>query len=96
MLFRSNAPGASGRLDLLANGHILITQTGRNKVVEFDSAGTTIREWDTPRVSTASALPNGRILVASQTSQRVYELDRAGKIVWEHKNPGNAFRARRR
>jgi outer membrane protein assembly factor BamB len=91
-----NSPGASGRLDLLANGHILITQMQRNKVVEFDSAGTTIREWDTPGVSTVSALPNGRILVASQTSQRVYELDRAGKVVWEHKNAGQVFRARQR
>ncbi len=91
-----NAAGASGRLDLLANGHILITQMQRNKVVEFDSTGTAVREWDTPRVSTASALPNGRILVASQTSQRVYELDRAGKVVWEHKNAGQVFRARQR
>jgi HEAT repeat protein len=91
-----NTGNASGRLDLLANGHILITQTQRNKVVEFDSAGTKIREWDTPGVSTASALPNGRILVASQTSQRVYELDRAGKVVWEHKNAGQVFRARQR
>jgi outer membrane protein assembly factor BamB len=41
-------------------------------------------------------MSNGHILAASYQGHRVYELDRAGKIVWEHKNAGQVFRARRR
>jgi hypothetical protein len=85
-----------GGLDLMANGHILISRQAQGKVAEYDRDGKLLREIDAPGVRTATALPNGHILVASQNNARVYELDRNGKIVWEHKNAGNAFRARRR
>jgi HEAT repeat protein len=83
-------------LDVLSNGHILITQTHRGKVVEFDKSGKVLLELDAPGARTATGLPNGHVLVTSQSNQRVYELDRAGKTVWEHKAAGPVIRARRR
>jgi HEAT repeat protein len=85
-----------GGIDLLPNGRILIARWGQGKVAEYDREGKLLLELNAPQAQTASALPNGHILVASQNTRRVYEMDRAGKIVWEHKNPGNPFRARRR
>ena len=90
-----NAGWTSG-LDLLANGHILITQPNRNKVAEYDADGKRIVEVDAPQATTATGLPNGHFLVASNNTQRAFEVDRTGKVVWDHKAGGNIFRARRR
>jgi HEAT repeat protein len=87
---------SQGCIDLLANGHVLITCSTIGKVMEFDRQGKKRFEWDVPGVLTASALPNGHILAACQRMHRVCEMDRAGKIVWEYKNAGNPHRARRR
>ncbi|MGH7222294.1 MAG: PQQ-binding-like beta-propeller repeat protein [Gemmataceae bacterium] len=95
--FASNrtATWTSG-IDLLANGHILITQPNRNKVVEYDRDGKPIVEVDAPQATTATGLPNGHFLIASSNDRRAFEVDRSGKVVWEHKAGGNIFRARRR
>ncbi len=95
--FASNRQnGWTSGIDVLNNGHILITQPDRNKVAEYDTDGKLIVEVDAPMATTASGLPNGHFLIASHQAQRVFEVDRTGKVVWEHKVPGNAFRARRR
>jgi HEAT repeat protein len=83
-------------LDLLPNGRILVAQTNRNKVVEYDASGKSLLELDAPGVRTATGLTNGHVLVTSQNNQRVFELDRGGKTVWEHKGAGPIIRARRR
>jgi HEAT repeat protein len=83
-------------LDLFPSGRILVTQTDRNKVVEFDAEGKTLLELDAPGARTATGLPNGHVLVTSQGNQRVWELDRAGKTVWEYKGSSAIIRARRR
>jgi HEAT repeat protein len=94
--FPSNRqPQWTSGLDLLSNGHILITQPNINKVTEYDADGKQIVEVDAPLATTASALPNGHFLVASHQGQRAFEVDRTGKVVWEHKG-ANFFRARRR
>lgn len=90
-----NAMWTSG-IDLMANGHILITQPNRNMVTEYDRNGKKIVEVNAPQVTTATALPNGHFLLASSNAQRAFEVDRGGKVVWEHKAGGNIFRARRR
>jgi HEAT repeat protein len=90
-----NAMWTSG-IDLLANGHILITQPNRNKVAEYDRNGKLIVEVNAPQVTTATALPNGHFLLASSNNQRAFEVDRSGKLVWEYRAGGNIFRARRR
>jgi HEAT repeat protein len=95
--FGSNrGPGWTSGLDLLSNGHILITQPDRNKVTEYDADGKSVVEVDAPLATTASILPNGHFLIAAHQGQRVFETDRTGKVVWEHKFGGNPFRARRR
>jgi HEAT repeat protein len=85
-----------GGIDLEQNGRILITHQSNGKVMEFDREGKKLLELDAPAIRTASALPNGHILVAAQAGSRVFEMDRSGKIVWEYKDAGNPFRARRR
>lgn len=83
-------------LDVLPNGHILITQTEQGKVVEFDSTGKSVLEVNAPGARTATGLPNGHILIASQQNRRVFEVDRSGKVVWEVNTSGPSIRARRR
>jgi HEAT repeat protein len=90
-----NAGWTSG-LDLLSNGHVLITQPNRNKVAEYDLEGKLVVEVDAPQATTATGLRNGHFLIASNNNQRAFEVDRTGKIVWEHKGNGSIFRARRR
>jgi len=95
--FPSNRDGSwTSGIDLLVNGHILITQPNRHKVTEYDRNGKLIAEVDAPMATTATGLPNGHFLIASSSQHRAYEVDRNGKIVWEHKTNGNIFRARRR
>jgi HEAT repeat protein len=83
-------------LDVMPNGHILVTQMHQGKVVEFDSTGKTLLEVNAPGARTATGLPNGHILVTSQQNQRVFEVDRSGKVVWEVSASGPVIRARRR
>lgn len=95
--FNSNHGNAQmAGLDVLPNGHILITHMHNGKVVEFDATGKSVLEVNTPGARSATAMPNGHILVTSQNNQRVYEVDRAGKVVWEVKANGPVVRARRR
>jgi HEAT repeat protein len=89
-------PNSIGGIDLAPGGNILVTQQANGKVLEFDREGKKLLELDAPAARTASVLPNGHILVAGQQAQRVFEMDRSGKIVWEHKDAGNPYRARRR
>jgi HEAT repeat protein len=88
-------PGWTSGLDLLPNGHILISQPDHNKVSEYDAEGKLLHEFQAPQVTTATGLPNGHVLVASTNTNRAFELDRKGKVVWEHTG-GTFFRARRR
>ncbi|MHB1421678.1 MAG: HEAT repeat domain-containing protein [Gemmataceae bacterium] len=96
--FTSNHNGnCLGGLDLLPNDHILVPQTGFDKIVEFDREGKVIREVKAPSPTMAMQLPNGHILASNRnTGGQVYEVDRAGKIVWEYKGVNQVFRVRRR
>jgi HEAT repeat protein len=91
-----HGPESRGGLDLLPNGHLLITWREAGKVMEFDRAGKKLLEWTAPGARTATALPNGHILIGCWGTHRVWEMDRTGKVVWEHKANGNPHRARRR
>lgn len=95
--FPSNRDGSwTSGIDLLSNGHILVTQPNRNRVTEFDRSGKSIIEVNAPMVTTATGLPNGHFLIASSGHHRAFEVDRNGKVVWEYRSSGNIFRARRR
>lgn len=96
--FNSNHGGhmQMAGLDVLPNGHILITGMHNNRVTEYDATGKSVLEVNAPGARTATGMPNGHVLVTSQNNQRVFELDRAGKVVWEVKASGPIIRARRR
>jgi HEAT repeat protein len=87
---------ATSGIDLLANGRILITQSGDSKVIEIDSDGRTLLSVDAPHVTTATTLPNGNVLAASYNLRRAFEIDRKGNVIWEYKSDAQLFRARRR
>jgi hypothetical protein len=95
--FPSNRDGSwTSGIDLLPNGHILITQPNRHKVAEYDRKGKRIVEVNAPMATTATGLPNGHFLIASSSKHCAFEVDRRGKIVWQYRTTGNIFRARRR
>jgi HEAT repeat protein len=84
-----------GCLDEMPDGRVLIAANTVGKVMEYDSKGKLVREWNVPSVATATGLPNGHILAATESPARVVEMDRSGNVVWEQKNC-QARRARRR
>jgi hypothetical protein len=84
-----------GCLDVMPDGRLLIAAHHAGKVMEYDSKGTLLREWDVPGAATATGLPNGHILASIPNGDRVVELDRAGKVVREQ-TINRAYRARRR
>ena len=81
---------------VLRNGNILISDTGKDRVLEVDRGGNVIwssEEWSegTGRLSDGSHLcyPNDaeettgeRILISDRNNNRMVEVDREGKIVW--------------
>jgi HEAT repeat protein len=83
-------------IDVLANGHVLVSQTDRGAVAELDNEGKTVWQATGLNLTTATRLANGHVLVASHPNQSVVELDRAGKTVWEFKDGYHQYRARRR
>ncbi|MGH7225586.1 MAG: hypothetical protein ACRELF_20405, partial [Gemmataceae bacterium] len=88
--------GSMGCLDVRRDGRVLIAAFRAGKVMEYDSQGKLLHEWDVPQVLTATGLPNGHILASRQNRNRVViELDRAGKVVREQ-TINQAYRARRR
>jgi HEAT repeat protein len=88
--------GWTSGIDVLPNGHVLISQPNMNTVTEMDTEGKSVWTAKTPGITTATRLANGHTLVASQPGQKLTELDREGKTVWEYKDDFAVFRARRR
>ena len=88
--------GWTSGIDVLPNGHVLVSQPNRGMVVEMDADGKKIWEAQAAGITSATHLPNGHTLVASHPGRNVVELDRSGKVVWEYKDEYHQFRARRR
>jgi hypothetical protein len=73
----------------LANGNTLITDTGKNRVVEVDSSGNIIWDYDgLDDPIDAERLANGNTLIAEFgsiiTPGGVIEIDNADNIVWQY------------
>ena len=83
-------------LDVLSNGHILVTQMRQGKVVEYDSSGKSVVEVTAPGAAYRYG-PAQRTLSRNQPDQSAHRTrsDRAGKIVWEVKASSPILRARR-
>lgn len=72
--------------DRLADGHLLVADSEKDRVVELDAAGEVVWEYggsavfDWPR--DADRLPNGHTLVTDSYNDRVVEVDERGEVVW--------------
>ncbi|MCA9246096.1 MAG: PQQ-binding-like beta-propeller repeat protein [Planctomycetales bacterium] len=80
----------------LADGRVMIAESGVGRIIEVDRAGKLLSEMalQRDRPSTHSdtrlvrKLPNGNYLVAQENDGRVREYDRqTGKVVWEYEVP---------
>jgi hypothetical protein len=87
---------ASGGIDVLANGNVLLGDYVQNKVIEYDAKGKVVWQAAVPRPSSVARLPNGHTLVSSPLSKVVIELDRDGKEVWKCELEGRPYKVYRR
>jgi HEAT repeat protein len=87
---------SGGRIDVLANGHVLIPETDNNLVVEYDADGQSVWKVALDQPIAAVRLPNGNTLVTLMQKNRAVEVDRAGKEVWQFKADTRVTRAYRR
>lgn len=78
--------------DRQLNGNVIISDTGHNRVLIINSAGSVI--WDTDNITLsdnsvlnypndANLLANGNILITDRDNHRVFEIDETGNIVWQ-------------
>lgn len=84
---------SGGRLDVLRNGHVLIPEKDRGRVVEYDTHGKVAWEARCDEPVAVVGLRKGNVLVTVMQSQKAVELDRKGKVVWEHKADARLTRA---
>lgn len=90
-------PVLFGSIDVLPNGHVVVPDFQRQRVVEYDAQGREKTAFNSPWPNAVQRLPNGNTLVSSQNSRRVAEYDRNGREVWTYQdNQGMPFNARRR
>jgi hypothetical protein len=85
-----------GRLQGLANGHVLVPQRRQNKVVEYDSAGNEVWSIAVDEPIIATRLPSGNTMVTSYNHNRAVEYDPSGKVVWQSVQEAWVTRAIRR
>jgi hypothetical protein len=85
-----------GRVDVQADGRVLVPQMSQDRVVEYDAKGKVLAEFAVEQPIAALRLANGNVLVTSMTQQRAVELDAAGKEVWEYRARTRVNRAWRR
>jgi HEAT repeats/PQQ-like domain len=86
---------ASGGIDVLANGNVLVPDYVQNKVLEYDAKGKVVWEAVLQRPASAVRLPNGHTLIACPLAKHVVELDREGKEVWKCDLEGRPYKVYR-
>lgn len=88
---------SGGRIEVLANGHVLVPEHAAGRVVEYDANGQPVWEARIDQPIAAVRLPNGNTLVTSMSQMRAVEFDRSGKEeVWQYKDTTRVTRAFRR
>jgi hypothetical protein len=83
--FPVNVNTFGGRIDVQADGKVLIPQLHQHQVVECDADGKVLREFRVPDPVAAVRLSNGHTVVTSMSvgRPRAMEFDVAGKQIWE-------------
>jgi hypothetical protein len=95
--FAVNVQTSGGRVEVLANGNLLIPENSNNRVVELDGQGKVVAEIPIESPIAAVRLANGHTLITTMLPQRgAVELDRQGKEVWNYKVTTRVTRAYRR
>ncbi len=94
--FPVNVGTFGGKIDVLANGHVLVPEMANNRVLEYDETGKVVWEGAVDGPIAAVRLPNGNTLVTTMNQHRAVELDVKGKEVWEYKSDTRVTRAFRR
>jgi HEAT repeat protein len=89
-------PVLFGSIDVLPNGNLVVPDFQQNRVVEYNSEGKQIAQFNVQWPNSATRLPNGNTLVASQNTRKVIEFNRGGQVVWQFDSDGMVFNARRR
>ena len=87
---------SGGRIDVLANGNVLLPEAGDNRVVELDKEGAIVWEVPAEQPIAAVRLANGNTLITSMTEHRAVEVDHEGKEVWQYRQDTRVTRAFRR
>jgi HEAT repeat protein len=84
-------------VDILPNGHVLMSVTWTNKVQEYDADGKVVWDVNVMQPLALCRLPNGHTLVSvNQWPTKLVEVDPAGKQVNEVPLSTYAYRLRRR
>jgi len=87
---------SGGRIDVLANGNVLVPEAENNRVVELDARGGVVWEVAAEQPIAAVRLANGHTLITSMSEHRAVEVDREGKEVWQFRQDTRVTRAFRR
>ena len=87
---------SGGRIDVLANGNVLVPEADNNRVVELDAHGNSVWEVGAEQPIAAVRLPNGHTLITSMSEHRAVEVDHEGKEVWQFRQDTRVTRAFRR
>lgn len=87
---------SGGRIDVRANGHVLIPEKDNNRVVEYDGDGQMVWETAVEQPIAALRLANGNTLITLYNGNQAIEVDSAGKEVWHFKTDTRVSRAFRR
>ena len=87
---------SGGRVEMLANGHVLLPLKDENKVVEYDAQGKEVWQANSPDPVAAVRLANGHTLITAYQSQQAVEVDGTGKEVWKYQADARLTRAWRR
>ena len=86
-----------GSMEILKDGHIVVSHYQQQRVVEYNDKGGQVGQpiqvgWP----NSVARLPNGHNLVCTYNQRRVYEFNAKGQQVWDYQADGIVFVARRR
>lgn len=91
--FEVDVRTSGGKVSVLANGNVIITEVYGNRVVEYNPAGKEVWHLECEQPVAATRLANGNTLVTSMTQLRAFEINPKGKEVWSYKSDTRVTRA---
>ena len=74
---------SGGRIDVAADGRVLVPMMTQDRVVEYDAAGVIVRSFSIIEPIVAKRLASGHVMVTSMEDRMAAEFDAAGRRIWE-------------